>query len=123
MFRTIRTSLTLVLAFLSYQSAAVGVSLTKPIVSAIEVKPAELILKKEKAYNCTLEGTAESGWILNDEVELKITATSLENAAELALTPYVVVAPARENDPVKIKVDGQNFFVRKVNCQPIERAI
>ena len=119
----IRNLIAVSILSVSVQAGAVGVAVTVPVKSAIEVKPAELILKKEKAYNCTLEGVVEGGWVLNDTLDLKITATSLEDAAELALTPYVIAAPARENDPVKIKVDGQNFIVRKVNCQAITKSI
>ncbi len=119
----IRTS-TLALVTLmtaSFSAHAIGVQLTQPVKSEIEVKPAELILKKEKSFNCALEGFTESGW--QDTIDLKITANSLEDAAELSLTPYVVVEPSRENDSVKIKVDGQNFLVRKVNCRAITRSI
>jgi len=105
------------------QSHAAGVRLTKPVKSEIQEKAVNLLRKVERPYKCTLEGRYQSGWAWSNEVSIRVTAASLENAAELALTPYVIETPTKESQIVKIKVEDATFFVQKINCQPEQQEI
>lgn len=120
MFKALIAAATLVFAV---QSHAVGVRLTKPVKSEIQEKAVNLLRKVEKAYKCTLEGRYPQGWALSSEVSIRVTAASLENAAELALTPYVVEQPTKDSMVVKIKVENHDFLVQKINCQPEQQDI
>ena len=130
MIKAIVSTLILTAAAVNVNHAhAVSVNLTKPDTSQIQVKVKDLVLKVEKSYSCALEGRPEKqGWFTSDTVDIQVTAVSLENAAELALTPFPGQIPALNGDLVTIQVEGKdktvsNFFVRNINCKPVRAGL
>ena len=105
------------------QAGAAPVQVTKTLKPEIKEKARDVLIKKERAYKCTLEGRTASKWSLQNEVYVNVTAASLQAAAELALTPFVIEDPNSNLDVVKIKVENTVFFVRDINCQPVQKSI
>lgn len=103
------------------QATAAPVRVTNPLKPEIKEKAKDILLKKERAYKCTLEGRPESKWSFQNSMEVKVTAFSLQGAAELALTPWVVEEPEKNSEMVKIKVEDTVFFVQSVNCQLVQQ--
>lgn len=108
--------------FSGVSASAVAINFPRPE-QTIQVKAKDLLVKEEKSFRCVLEGLPESKWSFQNSMEVNVTAVSLQDAAELAITPYVVVVPGKNSEVVQIKVDGQNFYVQQINCKLITKSI
>lgn len=105
-------------------STASAVSIKFPKTpQTIQVKAKDLLVKEEKPFLCVLEGVPEDKWSFQNSVEINVTAVSLQDAAELAFTPYMVLGSDKNSEVVKIKVDGKGFFVRNIQCTLVTRSI
>lgn len=97
-------------------------NLDKPVL--IRVKATDLFFHPVRNYECTLESTPTGSWFLDEKISLKISARSVQDAVELALTPYVVEAPTEQQARVvKIVVNGREMKVRDITCKELEKTL
>lgn len=123
MNRTLKILVLLALGFTALTAAAKGQGdLERPVL--IRVKATDLFLRPMRNFDCTLESTPTGSWFLDEKISLNVSARSVQDAVELALTPYVVEAPTEQGARVvKIVVNGRELKVRDVTCKAVQRSI
>ena len=91
-------------------------------VTQIQAPAVELVLRLEKPYNCTLNGP-ELGFFTTRLEVPPITATNLQDAAELAITSVAYKKPIKGDPGVRVLVDGKEYLINNVNCKPTDSGI
>ncbi len=109
----------LVAAFSTLSAFAKGQgNLERPIV--IRMKATDLYFRPMRNFECTLESAPTGSWFLDQKITLNVSARSLQDAVELALTPYVSEPPKDANPSLKIVVNGKELKVRDVTCKAVQ---
>ena len=109
----------------SLGAAAMAVSVPPTrAVNLIRVSAADLINPNpsQKDYSCTLVSPTGDSWLSN--IQIGVSARSLDEAATLALTT-LVAQPLGDGraDVVQVTYKNIDYVVREVKCSPVGSSI
>lgn len=122
MTRMLKYLIILIAGLSSLPVMAKVAKLEKPVI--VRVKATDLFLRPVRNYECSLESTPTGSWLLDQKVTLKVSARSVQDAVELALTPYVTEAPTeQEARVVKTVINGRELQVWDITCKELEKSI
>lgn len=96
-------------------------NLERPVM--IRMKATDFFLRPFRNYECTLESVPTGSWFLDEKITVNVSARTLQDAVELALTPYVTEAPTGEIRTVKTVINGKELKVRDVTCKALQPSI
>ncbi len=112
-------------AFLAITTASVALAAAVKTSSGeaqLQENVRNLLDKSQKDYRCNLEIVPEQGWSWSSSQDIKVQASSLSLAAEIALTGFEFENPKSPLEWIRAKVDGKFYIVRNIICKQINKA-
>lgn len=93
------------------------------VVRSAMLKSGQLQQRIEIGYTCVLDGKRLNPGVnglfdQSNSASIDVWAVDLQGAAELALTPYVVVQSNPDANLVRIKFDEAIYDIATVTCKP-----